>query len=241
MSKLKKDSAGVPANAEKQASSGAHRFFTVLGVVLCIILIPMLAMNIALIVKSYTNRDEVPSIGGYLPLIVLTDSMYPEIQSGDLIFCRTVEGEDVKEGDIIAYFDPEGNGTSVVTHRVVGIIEENGAYSFRTKGDANNAEDSLAVPEEDLVGRYFRRIPGAGNVAMFFQTTTGLIVCVALPTLLLIIYDVMRRRQYERVRRDDTHALMAELERLRAEKEARTDKEIPGGPGGPSAPAESGE
>ena len=198
-----------------------HRIMTVIGTVICIILLPVLLINITLIIKSYTNADEVPSVGGYLPLIVLTDSMYPAIESGDLIICHTVEAEDVKVGDVISYFDPEGNGTSIVTHRVTEVTTEDGGLAFRTKGDANNVEDSLLVPEKSLVGIYKSRIPGAGNIAMFMQTSTGLIVCVVLPLLLLVGYDVVRSRAQESKKQKDTDALLAELEALKAEKAAK--------------------
>ena len=98
------------------------------------------------------------------------------------------------------------------------IVNENGGIAFRTKGDYNNTEDKLSVPGEDLVGIYKTRIPGAGNVAMFMQTTTGLIVCVVLPIILLVAYDIIRRRIYEKNKQEDTNALLAELEALRAEK-----------------------
>lgn len=205
-------------NTEVRKHSWRHMFLTILGTVLCIILIPILIMNISLIVKSYTNSDKVPSVGGYLPLIVLTDSMYPEIQSGDLIICHTIDPEEVAAGDVIAFFDPAGNGTSVVTHRVVEITRENGEIAFITKGDANNAEDQMPVPAGSLVGQYRTRIAGAGNIAMFMQTTTGLIVCVGVPLVLLIGYDVLRRRRYEKSRKADTDALLRELEELRSQQ-----------------------
>ena len=47
------------------------KLLTVLGTVLCVILVPVLVVNLTLIAKSYMNKDEVPSVGGYLPLIVL--------------------------------------------------------------------------------------------------------------------------------------------------------------------------
>ena len=53
---------------------------------------------------------------------------------------------------------------------------------------------------------------------MFMQTTTGLIICVVLPIILLVAYDVIRRRIYEKNKKADTDALLAELEALRAEK-----------------------
>ena len=202
----------------KEKTSVTHRVLTIVGTVLCIILIPILLINITLIAKSYINKDEVPSIGGTFPLIVLTDSMYPDIKSGDLIICNTAEAEDVKVNDVISFFDPAGNGTSIVTHRVIEIVEEDGEILFRTRGDNNNTEDKELVPAENLVGVYKMRIAGAGHIAMFMQSTAGLIICVVLPIILLVGYDIIRRRIYEKNNKQDTDALLAELEALRAEK-----------------------
>lgn len=202
----------------KEKTSVTHRVLTIVGTVLCIILIPILLINITLIAKSYINKDEVPSIGGTFPLIVLTDSMYPDIKSGDLIICNTAEAEDVKVNDVISFFDPAGNGTSIVTHRVIEIVEDDGEIFFRTRGDNNNTEDKELVPAENLVGVYKMRIAGAGHIAMFMQSTAGLIICVVLPIILLVGYDIIRRRIYEKNNKQDTDALLAELEALRAEK-----------------------
>ena len=205
---------------EQESGSLKHKILSIIGTVLCIILIPILAINVTLIAKSYINTEEVPSIGGVLPLIVLTDSMYPEIHSGDLIICHIEDAEDIQGGDVISYFDPAGNGTSIVTHRVTEVTTEDGGLAFRTKGDANNVEDSMLVPADKLVGVYQKRIPSMGNVAMFMQTTQGLIICVVCPILLLVGYDMIRRRKYEKSNKEDTDALLRELAELRAQKEA---------------------
>ena len=137
---------------KEKDSSKIHKVLTIVGAVLCIILIPILIINIVLITKSFTNEEEVPNIGGITPLIVLTDSMVPEIYSGDLIITDVEEAKNIKVNDVISFFDPAGNGTSVVTHRVVEIIEENGKLSFRTRGDNNNTDDKMLVPESKLIG-----------------------------------------------------------------------------------------
>ena len=201
--------------------STKQKILFIIGTILCIILLPILIINLTLIVKSYTNADEVPSVGGYFPMIVLTDSMDPEIQSVDLIFCHTVEAEAVQVGDIISFYDPMGNGSTVVTHRVMEIKDEGNELSFITKGDNNNTEDQMPVQAEDVIGLYKSRIAGAGNIAMFMQTTPGLIVCVILPIILLIGWDVLRRKKYEKARQQDTDALLAELEALRAMKQEK--------------------
>lgn len=212
------------AKGGKETGMLRNRMLTILGIALCVILVPMLVINVTLIVKSYTNKDEVPSLGGRTCFIVLTDSMYPDIQSGDLIICNKAKAEDVQVGDVISFFDPDGNGTSVVTHQVIEIVNENG-LEFRTKGVNNNIEDRALVPAKNLVGVYQMRITGMGNVAMFMQTTAGLIVCVVLPLVLLIGYDLVRRRRYEKARQQDTEALLAELEALKAERARATEGE----------------
>ena len=207
---------------EKQQASPLHKVLTVIGTVLCIILIPILIINCTLIIKSFTS-EEVPSVAGKLPLIVLTDSMYPVIESGDLIICSTAQPEEIETGDVIAFFDPAGNGTTIVTHRVLEVTELDGRTAWRTKGDNNNTEDRLLVTGEKLVAVYEgTRLAGFGNVALFMQTTPGLIVCVVCPILLLVGYDMIRRRMYEKANKQDTDQLLAELEelrRLKAEKE----------------------
>ena len=205
---------------EKEPVSAGHKVLTIIGTILCIILIPILVINCTLIVKSYTNKEQVPSIGGIFPMIILTDSMAPEFASGDLIVCHTANAEDIQVGDIICFYDPDGNGTSTVTHRVTAITTDNdGNLAWETKGDANNSGDASLVPAKNLVGVYKTHISGLGNVALFMQTTQGLIICVICPIILLVAYDIIRRRVYEKEKKKDTDALLAELEALRAEKE----------------------
>lgn len=192
-----------------------------IGIAACVILLPLLIVNLILIVKSYVSEDEVPSIGGITPMIVLTDSMDPEIKSGDLIFTKAVDPESVAVGDIITFFDPDGNGTSTVTHRVVEVLREDG-LQFRTKGDANNTEDRTPVPAENLIGVYRMRLPGLGQAAMFMQTTPGLLVCVVVPLVLLIGIDLLRRRRMEKEQSSDREDLLAQLEALKAEIAAGT-------------------
>ena len=194
--------------ADNKSTLG-HRILTGVGIALCVILVPMLIINCTLLIKGWTNKDEVPSLLGYAPMIVLTDSMVgnneDNFSGGDLIFVKTVKPEEVKKGDIISFFDPQGNGTSITSQ-----------ISFKTKGDNKNTEDKLPVPAENLAGVYTGfKIVGAGRVAMFMQTPWGLIVCVVVPILLLIGWDAFRRARYNKKHDEDKDALLAELEELR--------------------------
>ena len=205
-----------------------HRVFTAVGIVLCALLIPIVIVNCTLIVKQFLNEDEVPSVGGVFPMIVLTDSMAPTFNAGSLIICNTIDAKDVVVGDIICFFDPAGKGTTTVTHRVQEVQTDGaGNISFITKGDANNTIDKTPVPQDKLVGIYKFHIEGLGSFAMFMQTTQGLIIFAVLPIILLVAYDVIRRRLYDKQQASDADGLMAELESLRAQQTAIENGEIP--------------
>lgn len=88
---------------------------TFVGTLLCILILPVVVINCTLLFKSHINRERVPNIAGTFPMVVLTDSMYPEFQAGDLIFCHTKSASDVRPGDVIAFFDPAGNGKNALS------------------------------------------------------------------------------------------------------------------------------
>lgn len=204
---------------EKKTNSVSHKILTILGTIFCVIMIPMLVINCSLIIKSHTDTDLVPNIGGIFPMIILTDSMDPVFSSGDLIICRRAEPKDIKQGDVICFYDPAGNGITTVTHRVMAVTtDENGDPAWQTKGDANNTEDAQLVPARNLLGTYQKHFSDLGNIAMFTQTTQGLIVCVVCPIILFVAYDMIRRRMYEKEKQADTKVLLEELNTLRAEK-----------------------
>lgn len=213
---------GGQSASQSPASAGtttAHKVATAIGIVLCVLLVPILVVNCILLFKGATNQDEVPSVGGVVPFIVLSGSMEPEIQAGDLIICRQTPASDVNTGDVISFFDPDGNGTSVVSHRVTAIATDaSGQPVFTTKGDANNVDDAAPVTADKVIGVYQFRIPGLGNVAMFMQSTQGLIVCVVVPVVLLLAYDIIRRRAYDKQSQAETDALKAELEELKSQQ-----------------------
>lgn len=176
-----------------------HKLLTALGIALCVMLTPILAVNAALIVRSYTNPDEVPSVGGIAPLIVLSDSMYPTIRKGDLILCHSVDPVALATGDVIAFFDPEVVGeVAVVVHRIVDIEDGEDGLAFVTQGDANDAVDAHVTQASDVIGRYQTRLPGVGDAAMFLQTTPGFVVCVGVPVLAFVSYDTIRTRMIQR-------------------------------------------
>ena len=230
---MKKDQAVTTEEKLPEQKSRHSKVFTILGIVLCVILVPILIVNVTMIVKSYTNPDAYPSFAGYNFMIVLSPSMEDTIMKGDLIVVKSAEPDDIQgesaagkeDGTIISFFDPDSKNSAVLTHRCLEVTtDKKGNLAFKTKGDNNNGADPSLCPAENLIGTYVFRIPGAGSIAMWLQTTPGLIVCVAVPVILLVGYDLIMKKRYDKKKKTDTDALLAELETLRAQA-AKKDSE----------------
>jgi signal peptidase len=135
--------------------SAGQKLTSAIALVICILLIPLLIVNLTIILKSFANPDKVPGFLGFKPLIVLSGSMEPAILTGDLVIVREVPADTLKEGDVIAF----RRATAVITHRIMKINQNDGNTLFYTKGDNNNADDSAPVTVDLLEGRYLFRIP----------------------------------------------------------------------------------
>ena len=145
--------------------------------------------------QSSKNPGSLPSFFGYTPLTVLSNSMQPHLQSGDLILIRQVEFKDVEVNDVITFKESD---TKFITHRVIDVREQNGQVGFVTKGDNNNVEDSMIVMKDHLVGKQVALIPKLGYVSNFASGPLGFLLFITIPLTGYICISV-----YERLSRQE--------------------------------------
>lgn len=218
---MRKEDIDVQGKQKKKVGV-AHRILSIIGLVICIVMIPLLVINFTLIIKGFVNPDEVPSFLGVKLFVVDSGSMTGKIYIGDLIIVKDTDVSELKKDDIIAFREyKDGNDKDyiIVTHRIVEVTEKNGELAFTTKGDANNSEDLDPVLASEIEGKYDNRIAKLGDLALFLQQPLGMILFVALPLALFIVYDIMRRKLSRRRQNDIEDELEQETLRLKAELE----------------------
>ena len=121
-------------------------------------------------------------IMGYQVFTIISGSMQPEYNVGDLIYVKNVDPNDIKVGDDITFILNED--LVVATHRVVRIDEEN--QRFYTKGLANEVEDSEPVHFNNVIGVPKFSIPKLGYVSNFIQNPPGTYITVGIGILLVL-------------------------------------------------------
>ncbi|MBA3037933.1 MAG: signal peptidase I [Desulfobacterium sp.] len=124
-------------------------------------------------------------------LIVLSGSMVPVIQVGDVIVVDDIRTEDVQIGDIIAFKDPGGRPNVLITHRVKEIIRGDN-LSFQTKGDAVEDPDPFTVKAEDVVGKTVFVIPSLGYFIKSVKKPIVFFLFTLFPAAILIIDELKK-------------------------------------------------
>jgi hypothetical protein len=79
-----------------------------------------------------------------------------------------------------------GNGTSVVTHRVIEKHDDH----YVTQGTANNTEDDPIVPES-IIGRVVFVIPYFGVVIEWLRTPIGMLTLLCVGALLFELPNII--------------------------------------------------
>ncbi|WP_240793072.1 signal peptidase I [Arthrobacter crystallopoietes] len=104
-----------------------------------------------------------PRVFGYQTATMLTGSMSPLINPGDVVVTAPVDVADLAVGDIITYHIPIEDHR-VETHRIVEITTDGGTTAVRTKGDANNGVDPwTATLQGEQVYRHAFTVPYLGS------------------------------------------------------------------------------
>ena len=119
--------------------------------------------------------------------VVLTGSMTPTINPGDLILTTPTKNVTPKIGNIVAYVGRRFDGTAVgvFSHRIIGGDATTG---FIVKGDHNPSPDTQHPKIPDITGVVIFIIPVIGR----FLTPKALMITVPLIFGLWLIFDALK-------------------------------------------------
>lgn len=162
------------------------------GIFISIVLwaVILLAALFAFTTLATKDSSHVANLAGFTPLSVVTDSMAPTFQAGDLIIIRSCDPASLKEGDIVTFHTIINNEFALNTHRIAEIQGQADARSYVTKGDNNDIADIHMITDGDIVGKYVARLPHFGRVVEFLSSSIGFLLVIVLPLLIFFVYQV---------------------------------------------------
>ncbi|MBP3330067.1 MAG: signal peptidase I [Clostridia bacterium] len=155
--------------------------------IICLVLLALVMVT----PKDAAGNKRV-NIAGYSIMTVMTGSMEPAYQVGDIIVIKKTNENELQVKDVITFIstDEELNGQPI-THRIIDITEENGQKKFETKGDNNRIADETPVTSDRILGKVQLRIPFVGRAVNFMQTNRiAFFLIVILPMLVIMALEV---------------------------------------------------
>lgn len=208
---------------------------TVLLAVLCVILIPLLAVNITLIVKGALYPDELTDVFNIAPVAI--DNTYMEgenegcFNEGALVFIKTFDTDEerqaIEQGDVVAFRWLEDDGSvNFTVYRILGVTrdEETGLItSVSVRADnVPDGEGTAPIPVEigDVVGILNGSVDHLGAFAMFLMQPLGVLLFVGVPVVIYVVVDIIRitihNRKVRKAESDELRDKDEEIARLRA-------------------------
>lgn len=165
-------------------------FNLVKGVLNTLLVIALACFVLAVCLQRFT--DNKMALLNYRLFTVVTGSMEPKYNIGDVLISKDVDPEAIEIGDTVSYLGAEGNfNGKIVTHEVINIEKnETGELLFHTKGIANLVQDPI-VNEKQLYGKVVYKANILSFVYKTISSKLGMLLCVILPLMVIIATEII--------------------------------------------------
>ena len=153
------------------------------------LLISTAARSLLTVLFSLLVASLLPAAFGWHPTVVLTGSMRPTLQPGDVIVARPVRPDQLRPGQVLLVEDPD-RPDRLRLHRLVRF-DDNGSLVLR--GDANPGTDSSPIAPAAVHGVGVLRVPDIGLPVLWahqnrWRPLGGLFMLLCGLVLLALIY-----------------------------------------------------
>lgn len=196
--------------------------------IVCWTLIAVLTFAVIIFVFTKIN-GETPKVFGYTLHRVVSGSMEPELEVGDVIVSKEIKDtSEIAVGDIITFQGDARFEDQKVTHRVLVAPYDNGrgATVIVTKGDAN-IDDDGEISVGLVESKYHSKIDFLKKIYNFFFTPWGLLVFIFL--LLLIFFDEIMniiKLSAQSAKENNDETIYEIIERIQKEQQAENGDQV---------------
>lgn len=160
------------------------------NIVYVILFLIVASVLFVVILQRASNNDI--ALGGIRIFNIVSESMVPKYNIGDVLVVKSIEPQNIKVGDDIAYIGQESTfNQKIVTHQVIRIDYENGEYIFHTKGIANILEDPL-VHQNQVFGKVVYKIWILSLISKILSNVYVVFFGIFVPIVILIFWTILK-------------------------------------------------
>lgn len=164
----------------------------IIGNILYYLLVVIVLIILAVVLIQRFSDNNL-SLAGIKIFNIVTESMVPKYEVGDILISKTVDPSEVKVGDDLVYLGEKGSfANKIITHQVVQIEQtENGEYLFHTKGIANTEEDPV-VSQGQIYGVIIYKTYILSFISKIINNLYGFYFLIFVPLTILIVVKIVK-------------------------------------------------
>lgn len=191
--------------------------------------IVILALMIA-IQRLSNNRL---TLGGYQIFTIVSGSMEPKYDVGDMLIAKSAKPENLKIGDDIVYKGEKSElKDKIITHQIIDITkDELGNYNYTLKGIANDTSDPI-VHQDQIFGKIVYKSIILSWMSKLISNNYGFYFFIFVPLAVLIFVDVVDEVNFQKRRKErkkkNKELLNQEENKTEEEQEEIKTEEISG-------------
>lgn len=156
-----------------------------------VILFLIVASVLFVVILQRASNNAI-ALGGVRVFNIISESMVPKYNIGDVLVVKSIEPQNIKVGDDIAFIGQESTfNQKIVTHQVIKIDYENGEYIFHTKGIANILEDPL-VHQNQVFGKVVYKIWILSLISKILSNVYVVFFGIFVPIVILIFWTILK-------------------------------------------------
>ena len=170
-----------------------NKVLGIIGTILYYFLVVLIfAVLVVVILQRVSNNNL--TIGGIRIFNVVTESMVPKYEVGDVLIAKTVDADSLQVGDDVAYRGEVGtfNG-KIVTHQIIEKKTEDGQIKFVTKGIANEESDPQ-ISSNQVYGKIIYKVKSLSIISKIINNLFGFYFLIFVPITILIIIKIKEIR-----------------------------------------------
>ena len=146
---------------------------------------------LSIVSAYYRAKNKMLDILGYSICYVVTGSMEPVLNVGDVVLIKDIDPFDIKINDIITYKSTSGPlSGNFITHRVVKVNTDGENIFFFTKGEANISNDTEVITPDKIMGVYQNKLPILKTILTLLSNPIIFILIVITPLLFSLMMQL---------------------------------------------------
>ena len=166
-----------------------NKVLSIIGTILYDILVVLIVCILAVVLLQRVSNNNF-AIGGIRIFNIVSESMVPKYNIGDILVAKSIDPSQIKVGDDISYLgEVDTFKDKIVTHQVIAIDQKDGKYVFTTKGIANDEADPL-ITQDQVYGKIVYHTIFLSLISKVILNIYGFYFLIFVPLTILILVKI---------------------------------------------------